>query len=227
MERRERRAAVASLALAVGLLGCDPAGPAPGTAARRVSEGVGEPLVTRLDLAPGDLRDWGTRLERTRGTLSVGGRPVTAVYRLDVEEPHPDGVEPGVGDRGDVVFYENKADGLWFWGSERTRVLAAPLLQVALPLRFGSEWLSFFPDDGLPAFHFQCEGEQEVELPAGRFHVAVVRQTDLRQRREALLWFAEGVGRVRSLTFTANEQEEAASDQRLLRYVTRDDGATP
>lgn len=227
MARRDGSSAVALAVLGLGLLGCDPAAAEPGTAVRRLSEGVGEPLVTRIDLAPGDLRDWDTRLERTRGVLTIDGRPLTAVYRLDVEEPISDDVEPGLSDRGDLIYYEHKADGLWFWGSERSRLLALPLLQVALPLRVGSEWVSFFDGDGLPAFHFQCEGEQDVEVPAGRFRVAVVRQTDLRQRREALLWFAEGVGRVRSLTLEANESQAPTSDQQLRRYVTRSEEPTP
>jgi hypothetical protein len=241
MSHRSRVFAVTMGALAVlTLAGCAP--PSPTSApAGLISPGEGPEVVRRILLSPGDVRSYdsgnvsffGNRVDRTLGETSVEGHRVIAVRRhsyaqADAELAERPPTAEAVG-YTDIVYHELRDDGLYVWGSARRGVLEAPILQVQLPLRLGTEWLTAAQEDGMPAYHFKCEAVMEVEVKAGRFRVAVVRQTDLRSPRDAEIWWADGIGRVRSRTFDRQSVRDgkAVSDVQLEDYILPSEGAEP
>jgi hypothetical protein len=94
-----------------------------------------------------------------------------------------------------------KPDGVYILAANGDK-LSAPLRILKLPPRNGATWRVNFHKDGKRSQGVYVMGEDDVEVPAGKYH-AVTLQGEIREGTRSTLtftyWFARGVGIVKQV----------------------------
>jgi hypothetical protein len=116
--------------------------------------------------------------------------------------------------RDDKVIEDNdvcvKADGIYLLTADGEK-LSAPLPILKLPPRRGTTWRVNFNKGGKRSQGVYVLGNEEVEVPAGKFHTVTLKGEILEGTTRTLAftyWFAPGVGMVKQLLKTGNRQTE-------------------
>ncbi len=109
-------------------------------------------------------------------------------------------------EKKECMWLAQVADGVWLYrvrSGETTWDLPKPALLLKYPLKQGDKWDARVPmGDIAIEYQFENGGQEEVEVPAGKYSAWVVKMkgTAAGQEFSGAYWYVKGVGNVKQKT---------------------------
>lgn len=112
-------------------------------------------------------------------------------------------LESELGGQKECMWVSAAADGMWLHrirSGESTSDLPKPALLLKYPLKQGDRWDARVPSgDVTIEYQFENGGQEEVEVPAGKYSAWVIKMKGTASGQEfaGTYWYAKGVGLVK------------------------------
>lgn len=184
----------------IALTACGPAGGASISIFSLTTPGEGEDVMKHLHDAPADRRLYAVFADLVTagetyfdGTVQIPGGPLASRYVTE----------------GQVIYQEQTAEGLYYWGSSSGDLMATPLVELSYPLKLNRAWTTgtaTYPR----WYQYRVEAVETVETPAGTFKTARVVMHNSRAYSTVTRWYADEIGLV---------QREAISPDSTVKTV--------